>query len=173
MHRVLINNYNATVPEDGLCYFVGDMGMGQYDKLKKVMDQLQGTKVAVIGNHDKNVNTLYRMGFDCVVHGLVLWIANEQVTVTHCPLRDTYREDTSKMPGDHPNWYKEKQHQQYCIPNWGQYHLSGHIHSPNRGQSKKILGRQMDIGVDANNFKPVNIKEIESWIARTRDIKYD
>jgi len=167
MVRVFINNYNATVPEDGVCYFVGDHGRG-FDQIKEVMDQLNGTKVLVLGNHDVNMNAAYRMGFDVVVNGLILWLANRQVTVTHCPLKDTYREDTSKMSKQYPNWFGEdrKKFQKYIIPNWGQAHLHGHIHSPNKGQSVPELGNQKDIGVDCNNYFPVSFKKLESWVAK-------
>jgi calcineurin-like phosphoesterase family protein len=170
MHEVLINNYNATVPEDGICYFVGDMGMGNPIVLHKVINKLQGTKVLVLGNHDKGLQRMYKNGFDVVMYGAIFDICGEQVTVTHCPLRDTYREDTSKMKEGHlcPNWHGEhrEKYKKFSIPNWGQYHLHGHIHSPNSGQSKKIENKQYDVGVDANNYRPVSWSTIESWIAK-------
>jgi len=175
MHRVLINNYNSTVPEDGICYFVGDMGMGNPLTLKHVIKELNGTKILVLGNHDKGLNKMYSLGFDVVTFGAIFDICGEQVTMTHCPLRDTYREDTSKMKEGElcPNWHGEhrKKYKKYTIPNWGQYHLHGHIHSPNSGQSKKIEGRQMDVGVDANGYRPVSWSAIESWIAKTKNVK--
>ena len=171
MHRVLINNYNSTVPKDGVCYFGGDMGMSSFDNMKNIISKLNGTKVLILGNHDKNVNAAYRMGFDVVVYGAIFWIANQQVTFTHCPLKDTYREDTSKMKSEvhFPNWHGEsrKKFQRYIIPNWGQFHLHGHGHSPNKGQSEVKLGRQWDIGVDGNNYYPVSFRSIESWVAKT------
>jgi len=32
-------------------------------------------------------------------------------------------------------------------------------------ESQKILGRQFDVGVVANNYMPVSWSQIESWIA--------
>jgi len=172
MHEVLINNYNSTVPEDGVCFFGGDMGMGNPLTLKKVIERLNGTKILILGNHDKGPNKMYSLGFDAVMYGAVFHIAGEQITYTHCPLRDTYREDTSKMKNNAncPNWHGEdrEKYQKFCIPNWGQYHLHGHIHSPNSGQSNKIEGRQYDVGVDANNYRPVSFSALESWISLGR-----
>ena len=37
MHRVLINNYNSTVTNNDVCYFLGDMGLGKGELLKKVI----------------------------------------------------------------------------------------------------------------------------------------
>lgn len=170
MHEVLINNFNSTVPHDGITYFVGDHGMCDFQLLSSIILQLNGTKILILGNHDKNMNAMYRAGFDLVMYGTVLWISNQQVTVTHCPLKDTYREDCSKMNGGEafPNWWGEdrKKFQKYIIPNWGQFHLHGHIHSPNKGQSKTVEGRQIDIGVDAHGYRPVSFSKLESMIAK-------
>lgn len=40
--------------------------------------------------------------------------------------------------------------------------------SPNKGRSEKILDRQFDVGVDANNYQPVSEGTIESWIVRSK-----
>jgi calcineurin-like phosphoesterase family protein len=171
MHQVLVNNYNAVVPEHGICYFVGDMGMYNVDLIKPIIDSLNGTKVLILGNHDPGVNASYNMGFDIVVHGITMKIAGEMVTITHCPLLETYREDTSRMKGDkNPYWHghNNKKHRELSTKNNGQFHIHGHIHSPNRGQSKKIQGKQYDVGVDAHNFRPVSISTIESFIATNK-----
>ncbi len=67
------------------------------------------------------------------------------------------------------NWHGENAHKdKYSFPDFGQFHLHGHIHS--RGikvNGKKIIdGRQMDVGVPANKYLPVRLAQIESWIAR-------
>ena len=169
MSKVLINNYNAIVSENGLCYFLGDMGICKAETLTNVISQLNGTKVLVLGNHDSRVNSMYTKGFDVVLYGARLKIAGEMVDLTHCPLRGVKREDTSQMKGcdGSENWHKEYKHTDFSVDNKGQFCLHGHIHSPNNGKSKKILGRQYDVGVDANNYRPISISAIESWVART------
>jgi len=178
MHRVLINTYNSTVPENGLCYFLGDVGLAGKGILSKVISELNGTKVLVIGNHDKGVNAMYNMGFDVVVQGLVLYVADARVTVSHCPLRGVRREYTQGMRGSSEieNWHGElrKKHARLTFSDEGQYHLHGHIHSrEGKDKSQKILGKQFDVGVPANNYGPVNISVIENWIVslRKREIK--
>ena len=170
MHRVLINNYNATVPEDGICYFLGDIGISKHETVKKVVNELNGTKVCILGNHDGGVNSLYRAGFDVVMYGGRLIIDSQEVTMTHCPLLGLYREDISGMKGaqENENWHGEnrEKHRRFTIPDRGQFHLHGHIHSPNDGRSKKILDKQYDVGVVANDYRPVSISVIESWIAK-------
>lgn len=169
MHRVLINNYNATVPKDGLCYFLGDIGFCSSDKLKSIISQLNGTKILILGNHDKQHNAMYGMGFDCVLNSACLWIAGQKVTMSHCPIKGVYRENTEGMKGALPgeSWHGEHRLEQYTVQNEGQFHLHGHVHSPNNGRSKRIEGRQFDIGVVANRYTPVSISEIESFISKT------
>jgi len=164
MHQVLINNYNSTISKDSICYFLGDMGMCSTDIVKSVLDHLNGTKVLILGNHDKGINAMYRAGFAAVMYGMYLQIANEQVSLTHCPLRKTIREDVSGMKGakDGEAWHGESRNNKFSITDNGQFHLHGHVHSKSEN---KILNRQFDVGVRANNYTPVNISAIERWIA--------
>lgn len=171
MHEVLIGNYNSTVKE-GICYFLGDVGLCSADTVKNVISKMTGTKVLILGNHDKGVESMYKAGFDVVLHGATMQIAGERVTLSHCPLLGAYREQCEGMTGtqDNENWHGESRPKQriFTTTNEGQYHIHGHIHSPNGGKSQKILGRQFDVGVVANNYRPVSISVIESWIAKTK-----
>lgn len=171
MHQTLINNYNSTVPENGLCYFLGDMGFGGKDVLKSVMDQLNGSqKICIKGNHDKSTGFLYDIGFDLVLNSAMFTLGRENITMSHCPLRGVFREsmvkpDGTVMKGMSPDemWHGEKRHTAFSIPDFGQYHLHGHTHK--QGDDVKA-GRQWDVGVPGNNYRPVSISAIESWIAR-------
>lgn len=171
MHETLITRYNSTVPENGLCYFLGDMGNRPED-MRNVISRLHGTKVLIIGNHDKGVGTMYNCGFDVVVHSASIRIMNQRVTMSHCPFLGVFREDTCGMRGadqnNLENWHGEhrQKHQACSMTDEGQFHLHGHIHSrKNKKQSKRILDRQFDVGVTANNYAPVSISQIERWIA--------
>lgn len=168
MHRVLANNFNATVPENGVTYFLGDIGLCAQTLLREILDSLNGTKVLILGNHDKNPNAMYRMGFDVVLNAATIYIAGERVTMSHCPLRGVFREDTSEMTGAQSGsmWHGDHKQHAYSTTDEGQFHLHGHIHSPNSGKSQRILGKQFDVGVPANSYRPVSISQIESWIAK-------
>jgi calcineurin-like phosphoesterase family protein len=170
MHINLIINYNNQVPVDGVCYFLGDMCLGSAEVNKEVISQLRGTKILIRGNHDKNIESCYNAGFDVVMNSGSMIIANELVTFTHCPLRGLYREDTTYMKGniEGENWHGESRSPDISIENYGQFHAHGHIHSPNKGQSQKILNRQFDCGVVANGYRPVHIGVIDAWIQKTK-----
>jgi len=171
--RVLINNYNSTVKETDTCYFLGDMGQPGGDMLKDVVQQLNGTKILILGNHDKKGRHYWHScGFSAVMHSSSMQVGHHTVTMTHCPLYGVYRENTVGMRGvdqdNLPNWHGEEKNFQkgFAIPDWGQFHLHGHIHSPNSGKSVKVLEKQRDVGVDANSYRPVSLSTIESWIAK-------
>lgn len=173
MSRVLVNNYNSTVGPEDVCYFLGDMGMCNGEDIKKVIRQLNGLKTLILGNHDKKGrNFWYDCGFVSVVYSSSLRIGKKTLTMTHCPLYGVYRENTKDMkgvdPDNLPNWHEEEKNfkKGFAIPDWGQFHLHGHIHSPNSGKSVKILDKQFDVGIDANGYRPINISVIESWVAK-------
>ena len=65
------------------------------------------------------------------------------------------------------NWHGESRPNRrlYTVNDYGQFHLHGHIHSPNGGKSTRIEGRQIDVGVDANKYYPVSLSQVESDIA--------
>jgi calcineurin-like phosphoesterase family protein len=167
MHRVLVNNYNATVGEEDLCYFLGDVGLCKSEVLAKVLQELNGTKVLVLGNHDKGATAMHRLGFDVVLNVAAIEVAGELVTMTHCPLRGVWREDVEGMKGsaEGEHWHGETRHLNFSIEAFGQFHLHGHTH---KGPDERILDRQMDVGVRANNYRPVSISEIESWITKQK-----
>lgn len=170
MHKKLINNWNAIVPENGITYILGDYGMGSVDKTREILDQLNGTKILVLGNHDGGVNRCYNLGFDCVVHGITLYIAGERVTMTHCPLRGVFREDTTGMRNyvEGENWHGESRHTRFSVEDTGQFHLHGHIHSSKHNGKPKIQGRQIDIGMPSSDYRPMRLGAIESLINRIK-----
>lgn len=169
MHEVLIKNYNATVPENGICYFLGDIGLTNKQTTREVISKLNGIKVLVLGNHDEGRMSMWNCGFDVVIHNFSTYLHGQLLTASHCPLRGIMREDTSNM-GSHmgENWHGERTHHLYSIEDRGQFHIHGHIHShKNRKISQTFLGRQMDVGCVAHNYRPVSFAQIESWIMKS------
>jgi calcineurin-like phosphoesterase family protein len=169
MHEVLVKNFNHYVPRHGITYFLGDMGMCSNGLLKSVITQLNGTKILVRGNHDGKMDAMYNAGFDVVLEKAQISVGKDIITMTHCPLKGVFREDTTGMRNSDgtENWHGEDKHKnKYSIEDFGQFHLHGHIHSTPWKKTPKIDGRQFDVGVPANNYKPVSISQIVSWISK-------
>lgn len=170
MHEVLIRRFNAQVPENGITYFLGDMATGPTELIHSVISRLNGTKVVIVGNHDKATTSMYNCGFDVVLNTATIYVCGQKVTMSHCPLFGVYREDVEGMKGvtGTENWHGEHKNGMFTVQDEGQFHLHGHIHSRlDHPKSKKILGRQFDVAVTANGFRPVSIGEIDSWISKT------
>lgn len=165
MHKSLITRYNSSVSDKSVCYFLGDMGNKNQD-IKNVITKLNGTKVLILGNHDKGITTMYNCGFDVVLYSATIYVASHRITMSHCPLLGLFREDTSEMNRSvGENWHGESKNGRFSLSNESQFHLHGHIHSrKDKPQSQKILGKQYDVGVTANNYTPVSISQIESWV---------
>jgi len=168
MTEGLVKRFNATVRDQDVCYFLGDMGFG--GDLKSVIDRLNGTKILILGNHDKKQQAMLCSGFDAVMNNMSMIIQGELVTMSHCPLRGVFREDVAGMKGGvaGENWHGENRHGNFSIEDQGQFHLHGHTHAPNGGKSEVKLNRQWDVGVDGNGYAPVSISQIESWISLTK-----
>lgn len=169
MRRALIKRINATVTANSLLYILGDIGTNQ-QVIREFFSSIKCDIAVILGNHDKGMNFYYNCGAVWVGYNTQLLINKQIVTLSHCPLPGIKREDVTGMRGAQAGecWHKEfKYADLYSVPNRGQFHLHGHIHSPNDGKSTKILGRQYDVGVVANKYTPVSMSQIESWIAHT------
>ena len=167
MHEVLINNYNSSVTPDSVCYFIGDMGMCKHEELTKIMARLNGTKVLILGNHDRNVHSMYSQGFDVVLNSAVIYIGDHRISLSHCPLPGIFREDVTGMKGAMPedNFHGEHKNQKFMsFDSAAEFHLHGHIHSTWHNGKPRSTDRQFDVGVAANSFRPVSLKVIENWI---------
>jgi calcineurin-like phosphoesterase family protein len=172
MHSVLINNYTASVKANDICFFLGDIGWGKHNALASIISALPGTKILIRGNHDRGEQAMLGVGFHAVLNTASITIAGQVVTLSHCPLRGVYRENTENMRGAAPgdNWHGERKHLSLSLPDNGQFHLHGHIHSNSNKPSSPptIGGRQWDVGVVGNNYRPVSESQIESWISRSK-----
>jgi calcineurin-like phosphoesterase family protein len=171
MHEALVKNFNCTVPKHGITYFAGDMGWTSHGLLRSIITRLNGTKILVRGNHDGGLDAMYEAGFDFVTEKAQFTLGKEIVTITHCPLKGVFREDTTGMRGHDgtENWHgEEKNGNRYSIEDFGQFHLHGHVHTrPDRGLTKD--GRQWDVGVPGNNYKPVTMSQVQSWITKYKE----
>lgn len=169
MHESLISNFNKQVTTDGLTYFLGDIVTHSTSLAQSVISRLNGTKILIVGNHDKNYESCFNTGFHAVMNSATIFIQKQRVTMSHCPLIGVFREDTSDMKGgtEGENWHGESKNRRFSVEDTGQFHLHGHIHSPNGGNSQRILNRQFDVGLPGNNYRPVHISQVESWIMKT------
>lgn len=138
MNKTLINNWNNVVSDGDIVYHLGDFALGNKLLIPDFIDRLNGSIYFIMGNHD-NFNIMY----DCTKLGklkIVTWeevikVGKRTVIMNHFPF--------SSLPD----------------PTSQVIQLHGHVHST---INNPWLGlpNQYDVGVDNNNYTPINLYNI-------------
>ncbi len=126
---------------------------------KEILSRLNGTKLLVLGNHDKSGPVMFDMGFSAVCNEMFLKMAGRNVRVTH---HAYYRESERDRHGrEVPKKYLEKQ-KKLCPPRIkGEVLIHGHTH-----QAEKRRENMVHIGVDAWDFRPATWAEVEAEVSK-------
>ncbi len=136
MNYVLLYNYNSIVKSNDTVYILGDISHHlTVAKSNEFIKQMNGKKILVKGNHDKEYA---KELFEEICDFKEVSLNGVCFTLMHYPML---------------SWPKK---------NNGSIHLHGHIHADKYYNLKNRDGdvRRYDVGVDANDFKPVSVKEI-------------
>lgn len=152
MDQVLIENYNQLVGHDDECYFLGDVSFHKPLIGVPLMRRLKGRKLLVQGNHDKYSVTQYHdAGFVVVSQEIKLRWQGHPLTLSHYPFWPAHPE----LEESHELRYPERRPEDR-----GQWLIHGHVHR--RWQRS---GRQINVGVDVWDFKPVTEQQLASIVA--------
>lgn len=70
MDEAIINNWNSTVDKLETVYVLGDVSFYNMEKTKEIINKLNGYKILIMGNHDKERtrNWWLDIGFDEVIN---------------------------------------------------------------------------------------------------------
>lgn len=157
MNYELTRRYNEKVkPSDtvlwcGDCIFAkGDLGPHE------ILSGLNGHKILIKGNHDKSEAVMAEWGFDLVLTEAVLHIAGRTCRVSHFPYEDI---EHSREGGEGAR--RDKYRELRPKRRKGEVLIHGHTHSP-----KKVQGNCIHVGVDAWDYAPVSMAEVEALVAK-------
>jgi len=133
MNEVIISNLELSVDKGDILYYLGDLTFKKETALS-FFDRFQDLKIHyVIGNHDKEQIIQVANKFCESVSNLKdIFIYNQNITLCHYAMRV---------------WNKSH------LNSWQLY---GHSHG-----TLKPIGKQYDVGVDNNDFKPLSFREIK------------
>lgn len=145
MNDNLVRRYNDRVSDDQTVLFVGDAFFMNFEKSKELLNSLNGTKMLVVGNHDRSARRMAEMGFAVVAEEMFVNIAGRDVRVNHYPYRTS--DESERLHSVRPA----------RVP--GEILIHGHTHS-----SKKVIGTEIHVGVDAWDFAPASIGEVEKLV---------
>lgn len=145
MNKRLIIEHNKVVTDADTVYHLGDFSFGNVIQTKQLLAKLSGQHFFVLGDHDKALIKLAsrRVLFDTLILGRlhILKITPScSITLCHYAMRVWHR------------------------AHFNTWALYGHSHS-----SLLPEGKQWDVGVDNNNYKPVSLVEIEKIMKGLRD----
>lgn len=130
MDEALIENWNKNIKEDDTVYHLGDF---KFKKSENFLRRLNGYKILIEGNHDKNSSL--KDGWSEIYQYKKIVIDYKDIILFHYPIRE---------------W------DQYYRKSW---HLYGHVHN----NVKPLEGtNSLDVGVDANNYEPISFDYLES-----------
>lgn len=147
----LVQRINSKVKPGDLLYLLGDLGM--YGQVVPNVKLLNGTKILIRGNHDKESNgKLKQAGIDHVFEEVTFKAGPYKILMSHYPYKEQgWAALKRKLFGEPLRHQNKRPH------NDGKWLLHGHIHS--RG-STIPYGKQIHIGIDTHNFYPWNLEEI-------------
>jgi len=165
MSKDLIKNWNRVVGEDDIVFDLGDMFWfdGRHE-VKKFISNLNGTIYKVPGNHDMDCRHLFEL---CDPEKVIILDDVVQVFVSGL--------DPEKPLKQFEFWISHMP-----MATWPHFEHApsffGHIHSgPLSGASVDIPGHDLqlkknmyDVGVDNNNYTPVELREaLRKILAKT------
>jgi Predicted phosphoesterase or phosphohydrolase len=139
MDSKMIENWNSKVDKGDRVYILGDFAFSDKEYVIRLMDKLNGQKFLVKGNHDHIVK-------------------EKEVAEKFAWVKDYYVLKHNKMKFvlfHYPIQVWDCQHH-------GSVHLFGHVHSNKEDHHPLLetLKNAYNVGVDVNNFTPIEITEI-------------
>lgn len=151
--KSLIENWNSVIEDKDLVYILGDLSYGNGEFTNKILEQLNGDKVLIKGNHDymflddhKFDITLLKEIYD---YKEIKYKKN-MIILFHFPIQV---------------WNKAHK---------GSIHLYGHIHS-NKTTShpmKYEIENSYNVGIDVNDYKPVRLDNYINYYNKIKE-EYD
>lgn len=151
MTEKLIENWNAAVGKNDEIYHLGDFAFASQNTIKKILEKLNGfRKYLIFGNHDKAIrkNQDIQKYFVWCKDYHEMWINDSEIAgskqfivLCHYPFKS------------------------FNGSNRGAFNLFGHCH--NKLPDSKLLS--LDVGVDANNYKPISYNQIKEIMRKKSD----
>ena len=147
MNNTIISNWNNTVNKKDSVYILGDLGFTNVNSINETIKILNGKKYLIRGNHDHFIKNTK---FD---------VDNFEWVKDYFMLKTQINHEKVKFIMSHFPFYT------WNSKHYGSIHLYGHVHNSNP-MLDGILGNAFNVGVDVNDFKPVELDYIYYEIKR-------
>lgn len=151
MDEQLIIRYNDRIGMNDTVLWLGDAFLCHKEKAKEIMGRLNGYKLLINGNHDKNIKTMVECGFDLVTHQVSIYIAGHTCRCCHYPYAGV----------EHNKGIDDRYLERRPERRKGELLIHGHTHI-----NRKINNNMIHVGVDAWDFRPVLYDEMVQLIRK-------
>lgn len=142
MNAALIFNWNSCVKSNDTIWHLGDFAFAGGERLKLILDSLNGKKGLILGNHD-DLPKWARDRFELGIHDYKeLTIEGQNLVLFHYPIAI---------------WHKR---------HYGAWQLHGYSHGEYKSRDSV---KQLDVGVDVHGFKPISFEEIKIYMDGIQD----
>jgi calcineurin-like phosphoesterase family protein len=134
MNKVLIERWNAIVPENGIVYHLGDFAWRTCN-VEEIRKRLNGKIHLIRGNHDRGmIKAKHSHMFEWIkdYEEIEIQEIRKKIVLCHYPFR---------------TWNKS-------------HHLSWSLHGHCHGGLSSEGTLRLDVGVDTNNYHPYTLEQI-------------
>jgi calcineurin-like phosphoesterase family protein len=171
MNEMLIHNWNSVVHEEDLVFHLGDVALGPWEAWNSILTRLNGTKILVVGNHDRiflgekerNRERFAPMYANWFTGGIFHNLGGGRQDAPGIMLDNGLEVQASHFPYDGDS-HDGDRYTQYRLKDTGIPLIHGHTHR-NQIMSKSKNGTmQVHVGADAWNYTPVSEDQIINLI---------
>lgn len=134
MHVAINQNWNNKITPEDTIYLLGDISFGGATATAEILNQLNGNKILITGNHDSGYlgKSLFVDCFTEIHNYLEIQHNGYKIVMFHFPIM----------------WWNLK--------HYGSLHLHGHLH----GNPSMVPGRIKDVGMDTNHCTPYLLDDV-------------
>lgn len=157
MNEALIANWNKYVKPKERINVVGDFSFLGTQNTTEILKRLNGYKILIKGNHDKPAHRMIEMGFQEVHENMQIKLGPHQIFVSHFPFHPVeqhYNVDglvQTVLPEHADKRYLHKR----ILDDGKSFLIHGHVHT-----SWKVKGRQINVGCDVWDWRPISTEKI-------------
>lgn len=119
MNQHMIEQWNKTISNKDTVYHLGDFAWGNKEEVSKILSQLNGSKILIMGNHDRKKSSKWWMdaGFDMAIKGGV--ILDDFYLLSHEPMHLTPSMPYVNCHGHiHSMKFQGRNHINLCVELW-------------------------------------------------------